>query len=684
MSKKSRHENPPQSVPESAASQEISRETAGIAVASCSVPPQRLTLFAIETFFIFAVFFLYGAWPVPDENEPNYILKAVRFWNPDWLPNDAFLNSANTHWLFYQTFGWLSLYFSPAVMTWIGRILLWFLLAAGWQRLSWTILAVPWYSVISAAAFSYFMTFYQMAGEWVIGGVEGKVFAYVFVFFGLNALVRNRWNLMWVCFGLSAGYHVLVGGWSMAAGGTAWLLQKRQDRASLLRMIPGLLIGAGLSLFGLLPGLGMDQGVPKEMVEKAHEIAVFERLPHHLLPSAFPWPMIVRMLFLTLIWLICSSLHWKRGTPGNRLVGYVAGAIVIAFAGFLIALAFPSNRPLTANLLQFYWFRLADFAIPLGVSLSAVTLFFNASQRFLRENWSEEKSGLGETVGKHAFFVIFLAVFAYWGFWQLPPMLSGGVVSGSNSLTLSWGFVLFVATCKTFRYFQFSGDETNDRKRTAAALFYASLLLYSGTLPAVLNYARERVIARPPRTVPDRFYSPWRQMCEWIADPNNTPEDAKFLVPRRSESFKWYANRSDIGVWKEMPQDAVSMVQWFETMEDCFAKKNVPDKEKWLYGLASVLSDKSPEEIAALQKKYSFDYILTEGWPLLPTLEKVYATSENPADRRYVLYKIPGFGNLERTRMMPPAWGETEDRILIPQGELLPTLEPLPPVVPAK
>ena len=42
---------------------------------------------------------------------------------------------------------------------------------------------------------------FHMAGEWVIGGVEAKGFAYVLVFLGLEAVVRNRWNRAWLLLG---------------------------------------------------------------------------------------------------------------------------------------------------------------------------------------------------------------------------------------------------------------------------------------------------------------------------------------------------------------------------------------------------------------------------------------------------------------------------------------------------
>ena len=89
-----------------------------------------------EIALVFAVFFLQGAWPVPDVNEPYYLGKAIHYWNPDWLHGDFFMESPDTHKVFCFTFGWLSLWLPPVVLAWTGRILSWALLAWEWRRLS--------------------------------------------------------------------------------------------------------------------------------------------------------------------------------------------------------------------------------------------------------------------------------------------------------------------------------------------------------------------------------------------------------------------------------------------------------------------------------------------------------------------------------------------------------------------
>ena len=93
----------------------------------------------IEIALIFVVFFIQGAWPVPDVNEPYYLGKAIHFWNPEWLGGDFFMGSADAHQVFDLSFGWLSLLLPQVALAWTGRIITWLLLAWAWRRLSFTV-----------------------------------------------------------------------------------------------------------------------------------------------------------------------------------------------------------------------------------------------------------------------------------------------------------------------------------------------------------------------------------------------------------------------------------------------------------------------------------------------------------------------------------------------------------------
>ena len=54
-----------------------------------------------ETVLVFLIFFIQGAWPVPEVNEAHYLSKAKHYWNPQWCDQDFFCNSADAHQVFY-------------------------------------------------------------------------------------------------------------------------------------------------------------------------------------------------------------------------------------------------------------------------------------------------------------------------------------------------------------------------------------------------------------------------------------------------------------------------------------------------------------------------------------------------------------------------------------------------------
>jgi len=113
-----------------------------------AAPPSRAQTL-LEIALIFAVFVIQGAEPVPEVNEPYYLGKAIHYWNPEFAPGDFFLDTADTHVVFYVTFGWLALLLPPFALAWAGRLLTWGLLAWAWQRLSFALVPRRWFAILT-------------------------------------------------------------------------------------------------------------------------------------------------------------------------------------------------------------------------------------------------------------------------------------------------------------------------------------------------------------------------------------------------------------------------------------------------------------------------------------------------------------------------------------------------------
>ena len=521
--------------------------------ASSGTTPTRRQAVA-EILLVFAVFCLQGAWPVPDVNEPYYLGKAIHFWNPDWAPGDFFLESADAHHVFCVTYGWLSLWLPPLALAWFGRLVTWGLMAWAWRRLSFALVPRRWLSILTAGLFVCLLERCHMAGEWVIGGVEAKGFAYVLVLLGLEALVRGRWNRMWLLFGGAAAFHVLVGGWSAVAASIAWIAQGK-GRPPLRSMWLALVGGLVLSLPGLVPSVMLTWGVEPELVGRANRIYVFGRLSHHLASAYFPAIYVCRFLLLAAVLLVLERITPPDGGR-RRLRTFVVGAVLIAATGMAVNFLVPFDEALAAGLLRFYWFRLSDVAVPLAVSLVGTRFVLHAL-------------AVRPRLGKLALAVVLLVAGLHVGWYGLircVPHPPRGVRLASQAA---------------------------DRRAGLAT------------------------------------YAAWRRACDWVGQPGNVPADARFITPVMSQTFKWYTGHSEVATWKDVPQDARSIVRWWGRLQDVYATGSREPGRQWCESLGQLGSWR----LWWLAAKYEADYVLTWRWPEV-NLEVVY---ENEL---YVVYRL--------------------------------------------
>ena len=463
----------------------------------------------LETLLIAVCFFLYAGQPAPDVNESHYLTKAKHFWDSAYCPGDLFLGSSFSHWLFYFCFGWMTKFMSLATFAWTGRILTWCLTAFAWRKLSYAIVPLKFMSVLSALFFLLLNDKFHMAGEWVVGGFEAKGIAYFFVIWALSFLVRGQWKYVWPLLGAASAFHVLVGGWSVVACMFASIVvQVRRSNTESTRLdfwkaqannwwIP-LLIGGAISLLGVLPPLIYDFGATSQAKQFASEIYVGQRIAHHLDFSAFPTWHVARFAMMTMFW---GFLYlWLRNRLQlnpvifhrklEPLQDFATGALLIAFGGLMLS-GFADNGNAVANgMLKFYWFRLADFAVPATIALASC-------------------------------FVI-----AYW-------------LEIENDVFRRTSSVIF----------------------TVCIFLAAALLFLERHKPQIPN-ADLRSLPQYPDS-DKRFresWQNWKKLCSWVKE--NTPDDAVFITPHQQQTFKWYAARTEVVSWKDIPQDANSIATW--------------------------------------------------------------------------------------------------------------------------
>lgn len=334
-------------------------------------------------------FLVYSFWqaPIPAVNEPHWLAKAKHFWQPDWCQEDFFLKSSNTHRVFYQTVGAMTRLCSLETTAVIGRVIGYLILAVGWTSLCRCATGDERTAFPAAWIFLLLASIGNLSGEWLVSGIEGKVFSYGFMFLSLTRLAEAEWLKAGVYGGLGIAFHPLAGLWVVIATAMAVamaaILPDHSLRQSLLtslsvlrqpRAVAGIVAASVLSLAGVLPALDAVGGASPEQVRTATYLQVFHRLGHHLDPMEFDaWRYGLYLLMAVSAWLLIRL--GSRRAQMTWLGRVVLASGIIATVGWLIGyrdpslvdLDLPARMPLynlRASLLKFYPFRLVDILLP--------------------------------------------------------------------------------------------------------------------------------------------------------------------------------------------------------------------------------------------------------------------------------------------------------------------------------
>ncbi len=546
-----------------------------------------------EVVWLLLLFYLYAGSPPPDASESHYLAKAKHYWNPAWCPGDLFLESQDAHFTYYWTFGWLTRLVSLEATAWIGRLVTWLLLAVAWRRLSFAVVSRPLWSILTAALLLLMARNLNLAREQAIGGFEAKTVAYGLVFLALEAVVHARWQAALLWAGAAGAFHVLVGGWTVVALLLAWALSGA-SRPSISSLLPALVGSLFLALPGIVPTLNLMQGVEPHVAAEAARIYVFGRLPHHLVFHTFGTWYYVRHGMLVALWIALAWRTWFS-EASRRLSLLLIGAATIALFGMLIDLAGLLTMQLegrslleyqlrVAPRLRLYWFRLEDALLPAGAALvfAAWLSRLQATQPRLA-NW----------------------------------VLAGAIVAASLNLAdlCYWRSQVRVPDSVIQQRLTFDArprwwlDEPRPISREFRPLPGSDRLLTA-----------------------QEWLAHWQDACRWINE--HTPADARIITPRRQQTFAWYAGRAHVAGWKDIPQDARSIIAWRQALDELYPNVESHRRED--------LAAFTDAELVALARKYGCQYIVIDRTRSsrrieLPSVYPLYR-EENPA---FEVFRVP-------------------------------------------
>lgn len=536
-----------------------------------------------EVFVLFALIALLAAEQVPGVNESHYLPKAKHLFNRDFCPGDLFFESHDAHGLAAGLAGGLALWLPLPAVAWIGRAISWFCLAWAWQKLRIAI-GIHWILGALALGSWYFAIDYgNWAGEWAIGGFEGKSLAYPCVIVALAELFRDRWARVWVWLGLAVAWHPLAGGWAGLSFGIAWLCMPGLWQRFRIQA-PWLGLATCMGLAGVIPaGLGLNS--PNQVGNLvASQIHVYRRLAHHQCPSLFALDRHIAggislgLLIAATVLAACVLREKSRAELRQHPVAWLLtlGWIAVLFSaiGLAIDRIFSLPNPVLASqLLRFYWFRWSDIAVPL-----AWTLTF----------WKLTASSLQVASDPHG---------------AITPPSGGKAKLASVAQGLAGLLLLVLVVQHTAMNFARRHPPADD---------------------ILLNAPMNRVLDT------DRYID-WLAVCDWAS--KNSPSDSLWFTPEHQQTFKWYAGRAEVVCWKDVPQDNENVRRWYERIVLCRQPRNSKDERvEW-----------TSEQIIELSKQYGFRWVLVDrGTQVngLHNLELMYPIETQ--NKSFAIFRIVG------------------------------------------
>ncbi len=306
---------------------------------------------------------------VLDGNEEFYFQTARMFWEKEPLGLFSAIQE-KSEYLFLSAvlIGLPTKFLGFEAANAILRLITAAALAIGFARLAaaWRMSALD--TVLAIAVFV-LMGQEFFGGEWIFQFVEGKVFAYACVFFGLAHAFNGKWIGCVVAFVAATYFHFLVGGfWMLVA--LIWMLLpgdqwKQVARAAIAYSL------AVLPLVSLILWHRINGASPDSSVDTWHIYAVI-RMPHHIAPFSnhnliWSWTPGIVYLFGTLLASI-MSLELELSAKVKRLIKLLIGLQLFLLVGLVVS-AFDAGVRAVG---QFYVFRPSSMILLLVIVAAVV------------------------------------------------------------------------------------------------------------------------------------------------------------------------------------------------------------------------------------------------------------------------------------------------------------------------
>ena len=345
-------------------------------------------------FIILFVFLFFTGRIIPavaGVNEWDVLAVARRFMDPSWIPSDWYLNQPIGYRYFFNiVIGGLFRIFPFPVGIFIGRILMHLCLAWAFTRLVQVVKINT--GVIIWALFLYLTSYVPQslcAGEWFTRALESKVFAYAFWIISMTYLLEKRYVAFWIFAGISASFHVLVGGYGLLSCGMFFIIDRAASRdfadiKALLRKSWIFLISGALGIWSILSFFFLSGDGTSE---QAAQIYTW-RVGHHVNPLMRNGTFRESKFLLCIgavVGLAFVFAFFKKIMPNKRLQSL---ALICLLSSLFLFLGMGVAMSGNAGLMKLYLFRFPDVMVPFFLTilvLQAVYSLFIRGMEYLHK-----------------------------------------------------------------------------------------------------------------------------------------------------------------------------------------------------------------------------------------------------------------------------------------------------------
>jgi len=333
-------------------------------------------------------------------NEMDVIPYGRALYNSNWLSNDWYLNLKIPYrFLFSYPVGYFSDIFGFLKTIYIGRLFSYLFFAISINKLINTIRSsqIFIYYLLALITFFSFFGHGSGAGEWMIGGLDTKVFAYGFVILSISYFIESEIKKWLIFSGLAISFHLLIGFYSLLSFLPLIIIYQTKSENYIkdtIKLLPYFIIPASIGIYGIIYQLIIASG---NISNIGWDIYVNIRVPHHTIPSVLSrkyW------IFLVIFSSINIYIFIKTKIINIKYISiYTLTTVGISLLGLVVFFIFGNS-----HILKYYFFRFADVMLPL-LTLISITYFI-----------IEELKTLPTKTKKLINFSIIIIVFSFFAF----------------------------------------------------------------------------------------------------------------------------------------------------------------------------------------------------------------------------------------------------------------------------